>query len=72
MFTLFVSADEIDAVSRLVCDVMSVGADQVQYSPPTATRKAETYYWNEDGDGRQVSVTVHVLPASANDNAKEG
>ena len=72
MFTLFVSADEIDAVSRLVCDVMSVGADQVQYSPPTATRETATYYWNTDGDGKQVSVTIHVLPVSANDNQKEG
>lgn len=73
MVTLFVTQAEIDGVSRLVCDVMGVQADKVRYSPPNATRDTPTFHWNEDGDGKQVYVTVHVLPATANDNRiKEG
>jgi hypothetical protein len=71
MVTLFVEQGEIDAISRLVCDVLSVGVEQVKYSPPTETRANETYFWGSDGDDRTVFVTVHVLPATANDNRKE-
>ena len=72
MVTLFVEPHEIDAVSRLVCDVMSVGVDKVRYSPPREDMPNGTFEWNEDGDGRLVYVTVHVVPAIVNDNAKEG
>ncbi len=71
MVTLFVEPHEIDGVSRLVCDVLSVGVDKVKYSPPGDCRNG-VYHWGEDGDGRLVYVTVHVVPAIVNDTAKEG
>ncbi len=70
MVTLFVEPHEIDAVSRLVCDVMGVGVDKVRYSPPGECKNA-VYQWGEDGDGRLVYVTVHVVPAIVNDNQKQ-
>ena len=71
ILSLSVDPSEIDAVSRLVCDVMGVGVESVKYEPPTETRPSSLYAWYEDGDGRPVIVHVHVLTASANDNAKE-
>lgn len=71
MVALFIEANEADAVTRMVSDI--IGNNDVRYLPPSPERNTGLFSWVRDGDDKTVSVNIHVLPASANDNRiKEG